>query len=87
VAAQGGKELYYSTYKTRCADRGTCASLSAACEAPSSSGRVNHFIVSSEPLQGENVWEPLAVGDVIGVDARMNVRRSRLDDVALPVVA
>jgi predicted glutamine amidotransferase len=87
VAAQGGKELYFSTYKTRCADRGTCASLSAACEAPSVTGRVNHFIVSSEPLQGENVWEPLAVGDVIGVDARMFVRRARLDHVALPVVA
>ncbi len=87
VAAQGGKELYFSTYKTRCSDRGTCASLSAACEAPSVTGRVNHFIVSSEPLQGENVWEALAAGDVIGVDARMYVRRSRLDHVALPVVA
>jgi hypothetical protein len=48
---------------------------------------VNHFIVSSEPLQGENVWEPLALGDIIGVDARMNVQRSRLDHAVLPVVA
>jgi glutamine amidotransferase len=87
VAAHGGKELYFSTYKTRCSDRGTCSSLSVACEAPSHTGRVNHFIVSSEPLQGENVWEPLAAGDVIGVDARMYVHRSRLDHVALPVVA
>jgi glutamine amidotransferase len=87
VAAQGGKELYFSTYKTRCSDRGGCANLSAACEAPSSNGRVNHFIVSSEPLQGENVWEALAAGDIIGVDARMYMRRSRLDHVALPVVA
>jgi glutamine amidotransferase len=87
VAAQGGKELYFSTYKTRCSDRGTCQSLATACEAPSSTGRVSHFIVSSEPLQGENVWQPLALGDVIGVDARMHVRRTRLDQVALPVVA
>lgn len=87
VAAQGGKQLYFSTYKTRCSDRGSCGSLSAACEAPSNTGRVNHFIVSSEPLQGENVWEALAAGDVIGVDARMQVSRSRLDHVALPVVA
>jgi predicted glutamine amidotransferase len=87
VAAHGGKELYFSTYKTRCSDRGTCPSLSASCESPSSGGPVNHFIVSSEPLQGENVWVPLAAGDVIGVDARMLVRRSRLDHVALPVVA
>ena len=87
AAVQGGKELYFSTYKTRCSDRAGCASLSAACEAPSSNGRVNHFIVSSEPLQGENVWEALAAGDIIGVDARMYMRRSRLDHVALPVVA
>ena len=89
VAAHGGKELYFSTYKTRCSDRGSCASLSSACEAPVRSGRVNHFIVSSEPLQGENVWEALVAGDVIGVDARMFVRRSRLDPlhVVLPVVA
>jgi hypothetical protein len=87
VAAHGGKELYFSTYKTRCADRGTCRSLAAACEAPSVNGRVNHFIVSSEPLQGENVWVALAAGDVIGVDARMYVRRSRLEQQALPVVA
>lgn len=86
VAAHGGKDLYFSTYKGRCSDRGTCPSLSAACEAPSS-GRVNHFIVSSEPLQGENIWEPLAAGDVIGVDAQMVVRRTRLDHVALPIVA
>jgi len=87
IAAQGGKELYFSTHKTRCSDRGTCTSLSPACEAPTVSGRVNHFIVSSEPLQGENVWVPLAAGDVIGVDAHMQVRRTRLDRVALPVVA
>jgi glutamine amidotransferase len=87
VATQGGKELFVSTYKTRCSDRGTCASLSAACEAPSEHGPVNHFIVSSEPLQGENVWQPLAQGDVVGVDERMRVFRAHVDHVALPVVA
>lgn len=87
VAAHGGKELYFSTHKTRCSDRAKCASLSSACEAPSRGGPVNHFIVSSEPLQGENVWEALAAGDLIGIDARMRVSRSRLDHVALPVVA
>jgi len=87
VAAHGGKELYFSTYKTRCSDRATCPSLSGACEAPAGVGSVNHFIVSSEPLQGENVWEALAAGDIIGVDARMRVRRTRLEHVALPVVA
>lgn len=75
AAHHGGKELYYSTWKRRCADRDVCPSLSAVCEAPSLSGSVNHMLIASEPLQGENVWEPLAEGDVIGVDWRMRLVR------------
>jgi glutamine amidotransferase len=85
VATHGGKELFFSTYKTRCSDRGHCASLSPQCEAPSTSGVVNHFIVSSEPLQGENVWLPLEAGDIVGVDSRMHVTKTHLDRVGLPV--
>ena len=78
VATQGGKELSFSTYKRRCPDRGTCPSLSSVCEAPSPDGRVNHLIVSSERLQGSNVWEELAPGDILAVDARMRVVRTGL---------
>jgi glutamine amidotransferase len=74
AAHQGGKELYYSTWKRRCADRDVCPSLSAVCEAPSTSGSVNHMLLASEPLQGENVWEPLAEGTIVGVDWRMRLR-------------
>jgi predicted glutamine amidotransferase len=84
VGCQGGKELFFSTYKTRCADRGSCRSLSAACEAPSPTGVVNHFIVSSEPLQGENVWLKLAPGEVVGVDGDMRVTRTQLERIDLP---
>ncbi|MDD9935520.1 MAG: class II glutamine amidotransferase [Myxococcales bacterium] len=87
VAAQGGKELYLSTYKTRCADRDECPSLSEVCEAPTESGRVNHCIISSEPLQGENVWEELRAGDVIGVDHDMQMMRTTLDSRSLAVVS
>lgn len=73
VAHHGGKELYWSSHKTRCADRDACPSLSGECEAPSKSGYVNHFIVSSEPLQGENVWNQLSAGDLVGVDWRMRL--------------
>jgi glutamine amidotransferase len=86
VATHGGKELYFSTYKTRCSDREHCASLSPVCEAPSTTGVVNHFIVSSEPLQGENVWIPLELGDIVGVDRQMQFSKSHLDRPALPVV-
>lgn len=85
VATHGGKDLYVSTHKTRCADRDTCASLSAACEGPAPDGVVNHFIVSSEPLQGENVWERLSAGDMVGIDASMKPRRCRIEHAALPL--
>src|SRR5215471_12176611 len=87
VAGQGGKELYLSTHKTRCSDRGVCKSLSPECEAPTISGRVNHCIISSEPLQGENVWAPLENGDIVGVDVGMHLFRSSPERHALPVVA
>ena len=87
VATRGGKELYWSSYKARCSDRESCPSLSAECEAPSRTGFVNHFILSSEPLQGENVWEELEEGEVIGVDWRMRVTRSHIDRVPLPIAA
>jgi glutamine amidotransferase len=85
VAAHGGKELFVSTHKTRCSDRDRCPSLAPECEAPSATGFVNHFILSSEPLQGENVWEELEAGAIVGVDWRMQVLRSHLDRPALGV--
>lgn len=87
VATHGGKELSFSTYKRRCPDRDHCPSLSAACEAPSPTGQVNHLMVSSERLQGSNVWEELTPGDILGVDARMCVVRTRLGrGPSLPLV-
>lgn len=83
VATQGGKELSFSTYKRRCPDRGSCPSLSSVCEAPTVDGRVNHLIVSSERLQGSNVWEELAPGDILAVDARMRAVRTSLGRRAL----
>jgi glutamine amidotransferase len=85
AATRGGRELYWSSYKHKCSDRDTCPSLSPECEAPSHTGFVNHLIFSSEPLQGENVWEELQDGDVIGVDWRMRVLKTRLDRVQLRV--
>ncbi|MGC4088362.1 MAG: class II glutamine amidotransferase [Polyangiaceae bacterium] len=84
VATQGGKELFVSTYKTRCADRERCPSLSASCEAPST-GSVNHLVLSSEPLHGENVWLPLEPGEMVGIDASMQPRRSHIERNYLPL--
>lgn len=87
AAVHGGRELFWSSYKKHCSDRAQCPSLSPECEAPSESGFVNHFILSSEPLQGENVWLPLDEGDVIGVDWRMRVVRSGNGRTRLQIAA
>ncbi len=75
AAHQGGKELYWSTWKRRCPDRDVCPSLGASCEAASTTGFVNHFLVASEPLLGDNVWNPLREGEMAGVDFRMRFMR------------
>lgn len=83
AAHQGGKELFWSTYKTRCADRDRCPSLSPECEAPTETGFVNHLLLTSEPLQGENVWHEMAPGDSVAVDWRMKLV-TRFADVQSP---
>ena len=87
VAHQGGKELHYSTYKKVCGDRSVCKHLSAACEAPSVDGQVNHLLFASQPLSGENVWQPMREGNIVGVDARMRLYDSavRNSQVLLPI--
>jgi glutamine amidotransferase len=85
AAHQGGKELYFSTYKTRCGDRETCPSLSPECEAPTTSGFVNHLLFSSEPIHGENIWLPLEEGEILAVDGRMHLLRTSSRRRVLPV--
>lgn len=82
AAHQGGKELYWTTHKERCPERETCPFLAPACESSVVPGAyVNHLVVSSEPLLGENVWNPLAPGELVGVDPFMRFHR------ALPAAA
>ncbi len=73
VATCFGRELHRSTYKRRCPERDTCPSLVFECENRAPNGIVSHFILSSEPLQGFNVWEPLDNGAIVGCDGRMRV--------------
>jgi glutamine amidotransferase len=87
AATQSGKELFWSTYKTRCGDRDTCPSLSPECEAPTESGFVNHLVFSSEPIEGENIWNEMDRDEVVGVDWRMRLARFHLTKQKLEVVA
>jgi hypothetical protein len=43
-------------------------------------------VLSSEPLQGENVWVPLGPGEMIGIDGSMLVRRGHVERHALAVL-
>ena len=77
VAHQGGKQLYYTTHKRRCPDRGHCPSFGPECEKASERGGfVKHLVVASEPLQGDNVWNPLRPYEVVGVDWSMKLELS-----------
>jgi predicted glutamine amidotransferase len=87
VATQGGKELFVSTYKKHCSDRDTCAHLAPECEAPSKTGFINHLIFSSEVIDGDNIWDEIAPGEIIGVDWRMRITRGHTDRRMLPVAA
>lgn len=87
VAVQGGKELSFSTYKTRCPDRAHCPSLSEVCEAPSTTGHVNHLLISSEPLQGDNVWVAMDEGAILATDGRMRVMKAHLDRQVFSVLS
>lgn len=73
VGHHGGKELFWSSFKTRCADRDQCPNLSPECEAATQTGFVNHMILSSEPILGENVWHEMQPREVVGVDWRMKL--------------
>lgn len=85
AATRGGKELFWSSYKTRCSDRDTCPSLAPECEGPTETGFVNHLILSSEPLGGENIWHELDDDQVIGVDWRMRLVGRGLFDAPAPL--
>lgn len=78
IAFNGGKDLFYSTYKNKCPDRDTCDSFAPFCEAPATDGKINHLLFSSEPLSGENIWIKMGKGDLIGSCNEMNLNISNI---------
>jgi glutamine amidotransferase len=86
AATEGGRQLFWSSYKNRCSDRDTCKSLSAQCEAPSATGHVHHFLVSSEPLSRENIGLPFDSGEIVAIDQQMNLYRSHVEKRGLPLL-
>ena len=77
VAHQGGKSLHWSSYKNTCPERDVCPKYARECEHPTANGFVNHLLISSEPLQGENVWLEMRPYEVVAVDWRMQLSHYR----------
>lgn len=77
AAIEGGKELFWTTWKRSCGDADSCPHYGDSCEAASATGFVNHLIMSSEPVSDENVWMKFAKGEVVGVDWRMKLARDQ----------
>lgn len=72
IGHQRGKKLHYSTYKTKCPERDECSSFANICEKKAiNNNQVNHLILSSEPLSGENVWHELSFGETVAVNHDM----------------
>lgn len=78
IGFQGGKALHYSTYKKRCGERQSCPFFAPQCETPSTDGYVNHLIFSSEPLSGENIWQKMNFGELVGIDGSMKMEARKL---------
>ena len=73
LAHQGGKPLHVSTHKRRCPDRDTCPYFAPECESQVDKGFVSHLLLSSEPLQGDNVWREMAPLEIYAADWRMQL--------------
>ncbi len=71
VAFNGGQPMYYTTHKNKCPESSTCEHYEYSCENKITNGRVNHLIVSSEPLNDENVWFKTKPGTMVYMDELM----------------
>jgi glutamine amidotransferase len=81
VGYREGRELYYSTYKTRCPERDTCHAYEPGrCETEvQPGGVVKHLILSSERIAANpNVWKPLDETTTVGVDWGMRLHQTGL---------
>ncbi len=72
AAFQGGKSLCYSTHKTKCPESATCNFYNGTCEKKVESNTVvNHLLISSEPLSGQNEWTEMKPGELVMVNYEM----------------
>ncbi|MBI2897423.1 MAG: class II glutamine amidotransferase [Deltaproteobacteria bacterium] len=76
VGYREGRELFFSTYKTRCSERDTCSAFDAErCETEVPQGKlVKHLVLASEHIaENPNVWRPVGEATAVGVDWGMRL--------------
>jgi len=77
-AFQGGQPLHYSTHKSLCPERETCKFFDVSCENKSSlDEKVNHLLISSEPLVGDNIWTKMNFGELVCLDSDMTLGKEK----------
>lgn len=69
LAFQGGKGLFFSTHKEKCSERETCSYFKPLCEKPAvNTDKIQHFLISSEKINNENIWKELKFGEMVFID-------------------
>lgn len=75
----GGIPLYYCTHKTKCSESEICDYYNSSCEnSVQVNQKVNHLILSSEEILGQNVWNKLNFGEMVGIDENYQFLKSKL---------
>ncbi|MCB0378065.1 MAG: class II glutamine amidotransferase [Bdellovibrionales bacterium] len=79
LGLQGGQGLFYSTHKAKCPERGQCSFFAEKCEKPSQAGDiVQHLLITSEQIRGDNVWNLMKFGEFVGVDDQLQLFSGQL---------
>lgn len=83
VGFNGGKQVYFSTHKKSCSEKGGCPHFNFTCEnavsfSPKKETNINHLVISSEPIESENVWIKTEPGELFGVAENMTFFRKKI---------
>ncbi|MDA8792535.1 class II glutamine amidotransferase [Bacteriovoracaceae bacterium] len=75
----GGIPLFYCTHKSKCSESDTCSFYNNSCEnTVTINQKINHLILSSEEISGQNIWKKLHLGEMVGIDENYHFLKSKL---------
>jgi glutamine amidotransferase len=85
AAVRLGRGLFFSTQKRYCEKMHECSRWRQGdelpCMHPLRAAEVNHLLIASERISAEDIWEPLAEGEIVGIDEDFRfIRESALSE-------